>query len=188
MLTRLFVLWYRLKGWKVKGTIPPGITKCVVIAAPHTSNWDFVYSLATFQILNLPVHYLAKKELFKFPLKELLKATGGIPVIRSKSMNLVETIVEKFNQSEHLYLMIPAEGTRKRVEKWKSGFYYAALGAKIPILLGFLDYKNKESGFGEVLYPSGDIQKDLAIIKNFYKTKTGKNHELFNIEAVRFDA
>lgn len=186
MLTRLFASWYKMKGWKVGGTIPPGIKKCVVIAAPHTSNWDFVYALATYQILNLPINYLAKKELFKFPLKGLLKATGGIPVIRSKSQNLVESIVEKFNQSEQLYLMIPAEGTRKWVEKWKSGFYYAALGANVPILMGYLDYKNKESGFGPVLYPSGDIEKDLAVIREFYSKMTGKNHELFNIEAVRF--
>ncbi len=186
MLTRLFVLWFKLKGWKVGGTIPPGIIKCVVIAAPHTSNWDFVYALATYRILNLPINYLAKTELFKFPLKGILKATGGIPVVRSKSQNLVETIVEKFNQADHLYLMIPAEGTRKRVEKWKSGFYYAAVGAKVPILMGYLDYKNKEAGFGPVLYPSGDTEKDLAIIKEFYSAKTGKNHELFNIEAVRF--
>jgi len=136
--------------------------------------------------LDLPINYLAKKELFKFPLKGLLKATGGIPVIRSKSQNLVEAIVEKFNQSDQLYLMIPAEGTRKWVEKWKSGFYYAALGANVPILMGYLDYKNKESGFGPVLYPSGDIEKDLAVIREFYSKMTGKNHELFNIEAVRF--
>ena len=94
--------------------------------------------------------------------------------------------MEKFNQSDQLYLMIPAEGTQKWVEKWKSGFYYAALGANVPILMGYLDYKNKESGFGPVLYPSGDIEKDLAVIKEFYRKMTGKNHELFNIEAVRF--
>lgn len=186
MLTKLFVIWFKIKGWKVGGTIPSEIKKCVVIAAPHTSNWDFVYSLATFRILGLPVNYLAKKELFKFPMTGLLRATGGIPVIRSKSQNLVETIVEKFNESEHLYLMIPAEGTRKRVEKWKSGFYYAAVGAKVPILMGYLDYKNREAGFGPVLYPSGDIDKDLNLIKDFYRKMTGKNHELFNIDAVKF--
>lgn len=188
MLTRLFAFWYKMKGWKVTGTIPPEIKKCVVIAAPHTSNWDFVYALGTYDILGLPVNYLAKKELFKFPLKGLLNATGGIPVIRTKSQNLVEAIVEKFNHSENLYLMIPAEGTRKWVEKWKSGFYYVAVGAKVPILMGYLDYKNKESGFGPVLYPSGDVEKDLAVIKEFYRTKTGRNHELFNIDAVKFEA
>jgi 1-acyl-sn-glycerol-3-phosphate acyltransferase len=186
MITRLFAWWFKLKGWKVGGTIPPGISKCVVIAAPHTSNWDFVYALATYRILNLPVNYLAKVELFRFPIKGILKATGGIPVIRSRSQNLVETIVEKFNQSEHLYLMIPAEGTRKRVDKWKSGFYHVALGAKVPIMLGFLDYKNREAGFGKILYPSGDIEKDLSLIKEFYCTKTGKHPELFNIDAVKF--
>lgn len=185
MITRLFVWWFRLKGWKVGETIPAHIKKCVVIAAPHTSNWDFVYALATYRILNLPVNYLAKKELFKFPLKGLLKATGGIPVVRSKSQNLVDTIIEKFNQSEELYLMIPAEGTRKWVEKWKTGFYHAAVGAQVPIMMGYLDYKEKVAGFGEVLYPSGDKEKDAAIIKAFYADKTGKHHELFNINAVK---
>jgi 1-acyl-sn-glycerol-3-phosphate acyltransferase len=186
MITRLFAWWFKQKGWKVEGTIPPEISKCVVIAAPHTSNWDFVYALATYRILNLPINYLAKKELFKFPLKGILKSTGAIPVIRSISQNLVETIVDKFNEAEHLYLMIPAEGTRKKVEKWKSGFYHAAIGANVPILMGYLDYKNKKSGFGKVLYPSGDTVKDLAMIKDFYSGITGKNHELFNIEAIRF--
>jgi 1-acyl-sn-glycerol-3-phosphate acyltransferase len=186
MITRLFAWWFKLKGWKVGESIPPEISKCVVIAAPHTSSWDFVYALATYRILNLPINYLAKKELFKFPLRGLLKATGGIPVIRSKSQNLVETIVDKFNHSEHLYLMIPAEGTRKWVEKWKSGFYHAAIGAKVPIMMGYLDYGNKVAGFGKVLYPSGDIEKDLALIREFYSNKTGKNPALFNIEAVRF--
>lgn len=187
MITKLFVWWFKLKGWKVGGSIPSNIKKCVVIAAPHTSNWDFVYSLATFRILNLPVNYLAKKELFRFPIKGILTGTGGIPVERSKSHNLVDTIVQKFNETDHLYLMIPAEGTRKWVKKWKSGFYHVALGANVPILMGYLDYKNKEAGFGEVLVPTGNKEKDAATIKNFYANITGKHHELFNIDAIYFE-
>ena len=186
MITRFFAWWFNVSGWKVKGTIPPDIKKAVVIAAPHTSNWDFVYALAAFRILNHKVNYLAKKELFKFPLKYILNATGGIPVERSKSHNLVETIVQKFNSTDNLYLMIPAEGTRKKVAKWKSGFYYAALGANVPILPGYLDYKKKEGGFGLPIYPTGNVEEDLLKLKNFFAEKTGKYPENFNLEAIRF--
>jgi 1-acyl-sn-glycerol-3-phosphate acyltransferase len=187
MLTSLFASWFKFKGWKVEGTIPPDIKKCVVIAAPHTSNWDFVYALAAYKILDLPVNYVAKKELFKFPTGMIVNATGGIPVDRSKSQNFVDAIIEKFNSTDRLYLMMAAEGTRKRVDKWKSGFYHAALGAGVPIVLGYLDYKNKLAGFAQVLYPTGNKDADMLRIKQFYSNITGKNPELFNIDAIKLD-
>jgi 1-acyl-sn-glycerol-3-phosphate acyltransferase len=187
MITRFFAWWFNVSGWKVKGTIPPDIKKAVVIAAPHTSNWDFVYALAAFRILNHKVNYLAKKELFKFPLKYILRSTGGIPVERSKSHNLVDTIIQKFNSTENLYLMIPAEGTRKRVSKWKSGFYHAGLGANVPILLGYLDYENKLAGFGKVVYLTGDKVKDMNEIREFYKDIKGQNPESFDPDAIKLD-
>jgi 1-acyl-sn-glycerol-3-phosphate acyltransferase len=187
LMLRLFAWWFRLKGWKTGEPIPAHIKKCVVIAAPHTSNWDFVYSLATAQIMGLKVGYLAKKELFRFPLRGLLLRTGGIPVIRSHNTNLVTTIIELFNEKEELKLMIPAEGTRKRVQKWKSGFYHVALGAGVPVFMGYLDYKNKKAGYGPQLILSGDKKKDAAIIREFYSDKTAKHPELFNLDAIRFD-
>lgn len=186
-MLQLFAWWFKLKGWKTAETIPADIKKCVIIAAPHTSNWDFVYSLAAAKIFKLKVGYLAKKELFRFPLKMLLTSTGGIPVERDKNTNLVDTIVQLFNSREELKLMVPAEGSRKRVEKWKSGFYHIASGAGVPVFLGYLDYKNKVAGYGKAVYLSGDKQKDAAIIREFYKDKTGKYPELFNIDAIRFD-
>jgi 1-acyl-sn-glycerol-3-phosphate acyltransferase len=159
----------------------------VVIAAPHTSNWDFVYALGAYREMGLPVRYLAKKELFRFPFKKLFTATGGIPVERKKSRNQVDAIVELFGKTEELYLMMAAEGTRKWVEKWKSGFYVAAQQAGVPILMGFLDYRTKTAGFGPALYPSGNIEADMAKIKAFYSTVTGKFPELFNLAGVRLD-
>lgn len=186
-MLQLFAWWFKLKGWKTAETIPADIKKCVVIAAPHTSNWDFVYSLAAAHILKLKVGYLAKKELFRFPLNILLRKTGGIPVIREKNTNLVDAIIKLYNSKDELRLMIPAEGSRKRVEKWKTGFYHIALGANLPVFLGYLDYKNKIAGYGKAVYLTGDKQKDAATIRDFYKDKTAKFPALFNIDAIQFD-
>jgi 1-acyl-sn-glycerol-3-phosphate acyltransferase len=142
--------------------------------------------MAIFRMSKLNVRYLIKKELNFFPLSILLKNTGAIPVERNKKQNLTDQIIEKFNQSEELLVTVPAEGTRKRVEKWKSGFYYAALGANVPILPGYLDYKKKEGGFGLPIYPTGNVEEDLLKLKNFFAEKTGKYPENFNLEAIRF--
>ena len=184
---RIFAWWFRLKGWKTGETIPPGVKKCVVIAAPHTSNWDYVYSMAAGEILGVRVRYLAKKELFRFPLKTLLLKTGGMPVIRDRNTNMVDTIIKLFHESEELKLMIPAEGTRKRVEKWKSGFYHVAMGAGVPVYLGYLDYKNRIAGYGPPVILSGNKEKDAAIIRRFYSDKSAKYPEFFNLDAIRFD-
>ena len=185
MFTRLFVFWFRLKGWKVGESIPKEIRKAVVIAAPHTSNWDFIYALATFRLLDLKVKYLIKKELFRFPLKNMLKNTAGIPVERSRSHNLVDDIIQRFNKTDDLYLLIPAEGTRKKVSRWKSGFYHAAIGAGVPIMLGYLDYENKVAGFGKPFQLSGNMEKDMGIIREFYKNIKGKHPENFDPETIR---
>lgn len=187
MITRFFILLFKLNGWKIVGTVPPEIKKAVVIAAPHTSNWDFVYALAIFRLLKLNVRYLIKKELFRFPLSILLNNTGGIPVERSKKQSLTDQIIQKFNEADNLLITVPAEGTRKRVEKWKSGFYYAALGANVPILPGYLDFKKKEGGFGAPIYLTGNKTDDLARIKAFYEGMTAKYPEQFNLNAIRID-
>ena len=185
MITKFFAWWFNVSGWKIVGTVPLSIKKAVVIAAPHTSNWDFLYALAVFRILNLKVYYLAKKELFKFPLSYILSSTGGIPVERSKKMNLTDILINKFNNANELLIMIPAEGTRKKVDKWKSGFYYTALNANVPVLPGYLDFKKKEAGFGDPIYLTGDKEIDLKKFQDFYKNKTGKHPALFSIESIR---
>ena len=186
MITRFFIFLFKLNGWKIVGEVPPHIKKAVVIAAPHTSNWDFIYAMAIFKMSKLNVRYLIKKEMNFFPLSILLKNTGAIPVERNKKQNLTEQIIEKFNQSDELLVTVPAEGTRKKVDKWKSGFYYAALGANVPILPGYLDYKRKEGGFGAPIYPTGNVEEDLLKLRNFFKDKTGKYPALFNLDAIKF--
>jgi 1-acyl-sn-glycerol-3-phosphate acyltransferase len=187
MITRLFVWWFKVKGWKIDNSIPPGVRKAVVIAAPHTSNWDFVYALATFRLLDIKVRYLIKQEVYRFPLKRLIDATGGIPVKRNSNTKLVDTFIQELNNAEDLFLMIPAEGTRSLVKKWKSGFYHAAMGANVPVLLGYLDFEKKTAGFGKVVNITGDREKDMQIIREFYKNIKGKHPEKFDPESVRLD-
>lgn len=183
-MRKLFVWLFQLKGWKMDVNLPRGYEKCVVIAAPHTSNWDFLYSMAVFFKLKIPVHFLAKKELFVWPLKGILLNVGGMPVQRNKSVKLVDEMVDLFKQHDKLMLMIPAEGTRGWVKKWKTGFYHVALKAGVPVLLGYLDYKNKIAGFGPLLYMTGDPVADAEKIKQFYSQIQGRYPEKFNLEGL----
>ena len=183
-MRKLFVWLFKIKGWKINANLTEGYKKCVVIAAPHTSNWDFLYSLAVFFKLKIPVRFLAKKELFVWPVKGLLKNMGGMAVQRSKSSKLVDDIITLFKQEKELMLMIPAEGTRSSVAKWKTGFYHVALGANVPVLLGYLDYEKKIAGFGPLLYMTGNPATDAKMIKDFYRNIKGKHPENFNVEAL----
>lgn len=185
MIASIFAWWFRIKGWKVEGNFPSSIHRCIVIAAPHTSNWDFVFTLGCLHMLKVQLNYLAKKELFRWPLSLLLKNTGAIPVERKKSQGLVDTIIHKFAENEQLILMVPAEGTRSYVNKWKTGFYYAALGAGVPLVMGYLDYEKKTAGFGPVLHLTGDKIKDGNAIKAFYADKKGKFPQLFHLEGLQ---
>ncbi len=187
MIINLFIWWFKFKGWKINEHIPKHVAKCVVIAAPHTSNWDFVYTLAVCKMVGIKMRYLIKKELFFWPLSIFFTATGGISVERKQKQNMVDTYVDIFNAADEMILLIPAEGTRARVEKWKSGFYHIAIKANIPVMMGYLDYKKKEAGFGEALYMTDSVENDLSIIKAFYKDKVGKHPQDFNIDAIKFE-
>lgn len=168
-------VYLKLIGWKIGSQLDPSIKKCVLVAAPHTSNYDYPIALATLYACGVRVRFLAKNTLFKFPLGILMRATGGIPVDRSKHTNMVESMINMFHQHEELILMIPAEGTRSYVKEWKSGFYHTAMGAKVPIIMGYLDYGKKVAGFGDLFYPTGDYQKDLVEIQNFYRKFTARH-------------
>lgn len=170
-------LYLKLMGWRTGSTLDPAVKKCVLVAAPHTSNWDYPIALATLYASGVKVRFLAKDSLFKFPLGMLMRATGGMPVDRSKHNNLVDALVHKFKQHEELILMIAVEGTRSYVKEWKSGFYYTAVGASVPIAMGYLDYGKKVAGFGDLFYPTGDYQKDLLEIQNFYRKFTARHPE-----------
>ncbi|MDB9775881.1 1-acyl-sn-glycerol-3-phosphate acyltransferase [Vicingaceae bacterium] len=172
----LSVLIFKITGWKTAVNDSLEIKRCVLIAAPHTSNWDFMYARAALYILRIKVKFLIKDDYFFFPLNYILKAMGAIPVDRSKAKgNKVESLIDLFNTNEELVTMIPAEGTRSLVKEFRKGFYHVANGAKVPIALGYLDYKKKIAGVGPLFYPTGDIDQDLQEIYAFYRTITAKH-------------
>lgn len=161
--------------------MPPDITKCVILAGPHTSNLDFFIGRLAYFVLGVPVKFLIKKESFQNPLGGLLKKMGGIPVDRGRSNNLVEEVAGMFKKHDVLNVVITPEGTRKLAKNWKRGYYYIALKANVPIVFGFLDYAKKEAGFGPVLYPSGDFDKDFIQVVEFYSTKGARYPAMFNL-------
>lgn len=185
----MFRLIFRLQGWKITKYLPDEIKKCVLVTAPHTSNWDFVIGMAAMRIMKLKARYTIKKEWLRFPFIRLLLSTGAIPIDRSKKNTLgekkstVDLMVELFNTHEEIQLIIPPEGTRSRVEKWKTGFYYAALLAKVPIALGYIDFEKRECGIGQLIYPSGDFKADMKLIMNFYRNVKAKNPENFALDS-----
>lgn len=174
-LLRIVARFYlKIAGWELV-MIDPVAHRSVVIAAPHTSNWDLPMSLAIVFACRLKVYFLAKQSLFTPPFGKFVRWLGGIPVDRSKANNLVEQAIELFSLHEDLVLAVPPEGTRKQVRCWKSGFYHIAYGAQVPISLGFIDFKRKIAGFGGTYNPSGDYDADLVEIQSFYAGITGKN-------------
>lgn len=169
----LFVLTSRLLGWKVVGKAPAE-KKCILIAAPHTSNWDFPTMMVVAFVLGLDIHWMGKHTLFpKGPLGAIMRWFGGIPIDRRAKHNTVDQMVEHYRQRDELLVLITPEGTRSKVERWKEGFYHIARGAEVPIYLGFVDVSKKETGLGPAFYPSGDVERDIAEIRRFYEGKTG---------------
>jgi len=173
-------------GWRLEGRLPD-VDKLVVIAAPHTSNWDLPVLLSLAFALRAKACWLGKHSLFRRPFGFLFRWMGGIPVYRSASQNMVAQSVEMFRKSEKLILTIPPEGTRSKVSHWKTGFYYIALGAEIPIAMAFIDYKRKASGVGPTLYPTGNIEADMEVIRNFYATVTAKYPDKASLPALARD-
>ncbi|MEK6482497.1 1-acyl-sn-glycerol-3-phosphate acyltransferase [Catalinimonas sp. 4WD22] len=172
------IIIFKITGWKARSYIPTDIKKAVMVAAPHTSNWDFIYARAALYILRVPIKFTIKKEWVKFPLSLILNPLGAIPIDRQRKgmsrTSTVDKMVELFDHTDHLIILVTPEGTRKYAEKWKSGFYFTAQRANVPIVLGYLDYKAKEAGIGAVFHPTGDRDKDIEEIKAFYRTKTAK--------------
>ncbi|WP_300459762.1 lysophospholipid acyltransferase family protein [Desulfobacula sp.] len=160
-------------GWKTSGKIPD-MKKFVLIAAPHSSNWDFVFFLLIIFKLKFPVHWMAKNTMFRWPFHGLLKRLGGIPVDRSEKGHMVQTMTNAFEKSEELILTIAPSGTRGKTMKWKTGFYHIACQANVPIVLGFIDYQQKKVGIGPVFFPSGDVNADMTSIRSFYVDFSGK--------------
>lgn len=160
-----------LSGWRVDISEPPP-EKCVIIGAHHTSNWDFFAALALKFSTNLKINFLMKDNLFRGPLSWVMHKLGGIPVNRRARTNLVDQLAERFKQSQTLRIALSPEGTRKQTSHWKTGFYYIALGANVPIVMGYADYLRKVVGLGPLLHPSGNLAADFAIIQDFYRSIT----------------
>jgi 1-acyl-sn-glycerol-3-phosphate acyltransferase len=164
----------RILGWRMAGAFPDS-QKFIMIGAPHTSNWDFFYAMLFKYASGLQFKWIGKASLFKPPFGKLFLRLGGIPVWREKKSNFVAQISDLFALSEHLVIAIAPEGTRQQTAYWKSGFYFMAVGARVPIVLGFLDYGRKQIGLGPMLHPTGDIQADFLQIQDFYADKRGAN-------------
>jgi len=172
-----FILW--ISGWKVVGTWPTGLKKAVLIAVPHTSNWDLIYARAAFYILDVPVKFTIKKEIMIGPLGWLIKGVGGIAIDRKrvagkKKQTYTQAMISMLKERDELVMMVTPEGTRSYAPKWKTGFYHIALGAEVPVVVGYLDYKLKEAGIGPMIIPSGNMDEDIEIMKEFGRTVTPK--------------
>ena len=165
---------YASCGWRVTGEFPD-VAKLVVIAAPHTSNWDAVLGLLVKVGLRIEVCFIGKREAFFWPLGWLLRRLGGVPIDRKHAQNVVGEITELFAANERLWFALAPEGTRKKVKEWKSGFLRIALAANVPILPVYFHYPEKTIGFGPLFHPSGDVEADMAKIREFYKPWMGKN-------------
>ena len=170
ILARLLL---RSNTWKLDVILPP-IRKYVLVGAPHTSNLDFIYLLLLRYATGVNLHWIGKDSLFHGPLGWMLTRLGGLPVNRSSRNNAVSQIVEEFNRQEEFVLVIAPEGTRRKADSWKTGFYYIAFGAGVPIVLAYIDYRRKILGTGPTIVPSGDIQADFEQIRRFYSGFIGK--------------
>lgn len=170
----------RLTGWTIEGALPAHAHKSVLIAAPHTSNWDLPYTLMLAFSLRLRVVWMGKSSLFRAPFGGVMRWLGGIPVNREQSTNMVATSAQALREaSGPTQLIVPPEGTRGKTRHWKTGFYFIAQQAGVPIVLAFVDYGRKVGGLGPVFEPTGDVDSDMARIKAFYAPIQGKNPHQF---------
>lgn len=179
MLSR-FVFW--ITGWSLNKNWPQGVKKAVLIAIPHTSNWDILYARAAFFLMDIPVRFTIKKEVMIGPLGWILSGLGAIPIDRKRipggrKQTYTEAMTQMLKDSDELVVMVTPEGTRGAVKKWKTGFYHTALGANVPVVIGYLDYKKKEAGIGPTIYPDGDMDAQIEEMKAFGRTVTGKHPE-----------
>ena len=175
-------LGLRLGGWTTVNEAPSDLGNAVCIVAPHTAIEDFFVGLGFYWSYGIKFKVMMKQEFFKPVLGWILKKMGGIPVNRGHQNHLVEQMIEMFSQNEDTHLVICPEGTRKAVKHWKKGFYVIAEGAKLPIVLGFIDYKKKRCGIEKYFYPTGDYEKDMAMIWDYYKDIKAKHPEGFNLD------
>jgi 1-acyl-sn-glycerol-3-phosphate acyltransferase len=166
-------------GWTTSGA-PPSNACYVMVAAPHTSNWDLPFMLAMSAAMGVPLRWMGKHTLFAFPFGTVMRALGGIPIERHKIKNVVEATADKLREAESLVVLVPPEATRGKADHWRSGFYHIAKAAQVPIVLGYLDYETRTGGLGPAIMPSDDVRADMDKIRAFYADKRGKFPDLFS--------
>ncbi|QQR96982.1 MAG: 1-acyl-sn-glycerol-3-phosphate acyltransferase [Sphingobacteriales bacterium] len=188
MFIWIFKLIFKLKGWKLQTEMIKDYKQSITIAAPHTSNWDLIISLAAFDLMQLKVKFTLKKEWFRFPFKRIMRNFGGIAIDRTpkvageQRLSTVEAMANLFKENEELHIMVTPEGTRSLRTEWKTGFYHTAKLAGVPILCGYLDYEKKIAGIGKIIFPSDNMEADLRAIMAFYKDIKGKYPEKFSTD------
>ena len=172
-LAEKYMVW---RGWDLVGERPP-FAKFLAIAAPHTSNWDFFVFLAVAHHFSIPARVIGKHSLVRWPFGSLMRRLGVIPVERDTGQGLVRQIVDEYAACERMALVIAPEGTRRAVPFWRSGFHRIATAADVPIVMTFLDYRNKAAGIGPILQPTDDIEGDMEAIRSFYEGIEGRHPE-----------
>lgn len=163
-------------GWEIRAELPD-TEKYIIVGGPHTSNWDFPNGLMMFYVLKIKLSWMGKASLFKPPLGTLMRFFGGVAIERDSRHGVVEQMAEKFNQSERLIIGLAPNGTRKKTQYWKSGFYWIAFKAKVPVVCCYLDYKRKCARIGCKIDPTGNVKQDMDKIRNFYEGVEGKRPE-----------
>ena len=180
-LRALSLAFLKFNGWRVEGALPDNARKSVLIAAPHTSNWDLPYTLMVGFALDLNLYWMGKSSLFRGPAGPVMRWLGGIAVNREKANNLVAASADALRAADGpLQLVVPPEGTRGKTRHWKTGFYFIAVQAEVPIVLAFMDYGRKVGGLGPLFVPTGDVERDMAEIKRFYVGVQGRNADQFD--------
>ena len=166
----------KLMGWRIEGELPR-LDKFVAIGAHHTSNWDFVIFIALKFVLRLNARWFGKHSIFRWPFGGLMRSWGGIPIQRHLSLNMVEQAIQGFRDNREFILVLSPEGTRRKVERWKMGFYHIALGAGVPIVPGALDFANRRVVIGAPFQPTGDAEADLQVLLAFFRPYVPKKPE-----------
>ena len=193
MIRLLAKFLLKIAGWSVNQNLPKESDRCVMIASPHTSNWDFYFMRVAFYVLGIPMKVTIKKSWTVFPLNLFISPMGGLGIDRSpkevggERVSYVDAMAALIKENKKIAMIVTPEGTRSLRTSWKKGFYYTAIKAEVPITFGYLDYVKKEAGVGGVLYPTGDYDKDMRVIANFYKNINACYPEKFSVDQQYID-
>lgn len=178
----------KLMGWETDNHWPENLSQCVMIAAPHTSNWDALYARLALKALGVNVRITIKDSYMQFPLGPFVRAMGGIGIDRRPKQageprpSMVQVMTDLFKQHPELVMLVTPEGTRARQEQWKTGFYYVAVNAGVPIALAYMDYEQKKAGVGKIIHPTGNFEEDMAEIMDFYAGIQAKFPKEFSVD------